>query len=137
MASGSARGTGSRSSLPTALRAALHDDDPLVVAAACVASGERRDHKAIDALGLISREHTDTRCREDAVAALGAIGDRAGLPFVLSALDDKPTVRRRATVALAAFEGEEVEAALQRSLADRDWQVREVAEILTGEPPIG
>jgi len=67
------------------------------------------------------------------VAALGAIGDPAGLPAVLAALGDKPTVRRRATVALAAFEGPEAESGLRRSLADRDWQVRQVAEILLDE----
>jgi len=74
--------------------------------------------------------HDDPLCREAAVAALGAIGDRAGLPAVLAALDDKPAIRRRAAVALAAFEGPEVDAALKRCLDDRDWQVRQVAEDL-------
>ena len=64
------------------------------------------------------------------MAALGAIGDPAGLAAVLAALDDKPAIRRRAAVALAAFEGPEVEAALTRCLDDRDWQVRQVAEDL-------
>ena len=64
------------------------------------------------------------------MAALGAIGDSAGLPAVLAALDDKPAVRRRAAVALAAFDGPSVEAALRRCLDDRDWQVRQVAEDL-------
>jgi len=49
---------------------------------------------------------------------------------VLAALDDKPAIRRRAAVALAAFEGPEVDAALKRCLDDRDWQVRQVAEDL-------
>ena len=53
--------------------------------------------------------HDDARCREAAVAALGAIGDPAGLPAVLAALGDKPTVRRRATVALAGFDDPRVE----------------------------
>jgi HEAT repeat protein len=132
----SARGPGSRSDLTTALHLALDDDDALVVVGACTALGERRDRSAVPSLGHVAREHADMRCREAAVAALGAIGDPEGLGFVLGALEDKPTVRRRATVALAAFEGEEVEAALRRSLADRDWQVREVAEILLGEPPV-
>jgi HEAT repeat protein len=69
-------------------------------------------------------------CRESAVAALGAIGDPTGLPAILAALDDKPAVRRRAAVALAAFTGPSVEAALRRCLDDRDWQVRQVAEDL-------
>jgi HEAT repeat protein len=69
-------------------------------------------------------------CREAAVAALGAIGDPVGLPAVLAALDDKPAIRRRAAVALAAFEGPDVDDALRRCLDDRDWQVRQVAEDL-------
>jgi HEAT repeat protein len=112
------------------LRAALGDPDPLVAESACWALGERSANGAVDDLVSVARSHPDTRCREAAVAALGAIGDPAGLPGVLAGIDDKPTVRRRAAVALAAFEGPEVEAALTRCLDDRDWQVREVAEIL-------
>jgi len=37
-------------------------------------------------------------------------------------------VRRRAVLALAPFEGPEVDAALTRALDDRDWQVRQAAE---------
>ena len=74
--------------------------------------------------------YPDRRCREAAVAALGALGDPAGLPGVLRGLDDKVTVRRRAAVALAAFDGPEVDEALQRCLADHDWQVRQAAEVL-------
>jgi len=125
-----ATGPGSRSALLAALRAALGDDNPLVAEAACWALGEAGDAASVPALASVARAHTDTRCREAAVAALGAIGDPAGAGAVLDALDDKPTVRRRATVALAAFDGPEVEAGLRRSLADRDWQVRQAAEIL-------
>ena len=64
------------------------------------------------------------------MAALGAIGDRPVWPPCSAALEDKPAVRRRAAVALAAFDGPVVEAALQRCLDDRDWQVRQVAEDL-------
>jgi hypothetical protein len=49
---------------------------------------------------------------------------------------DKPNVRRRAVLALAPFDGDEVEAAIDRALIDRDWQVRQAAEDLrraTGE----
>ena len=42
-------------------------------------------------------------------------------------------VRRRAAVALAAFEGREAEMALERAAHDRDWQVRQVAEDLIGD----
>ncbi|MCU1449313.1 MAG: hypothetical protein JWP02_1483, partial [Acidimicrobiales bacterium] len=69
-----------------------------------------------------------------AVAALGAIGDRRGLAAVLdAAASDRPAVRRRAVVALAAFDGPDVDAALHHALTDRDWQVRQAAEDLLAE----
>jgi HEAT repeat protein len=115
------------------LRDLLDDPDPSVVEMACWSMGERVEVGAVERLSRLSATaggHPDPLCREAAVAALGAIGDPAGLPAVLVALDDKPAIRRRAAVALAAFEGPEVEAALHRCLEDRDWQVRQVAEDL-------
>jgi hypothetical protein len=44
-------------------------------------------------------------------------------------------VRRRAVLALAPFTGPAVDAALAAALQDRDWQVRQAAEDLTGTPP--
>jgi HEAT repeat protein len=76
--------------------------------------------------------HDDPLCREAAVAALGALGDESGLPAVLAATRDRPAIRRRAVLALAAFDGPEVDAALERALGDRDWQVRQAAEDLLG-----
>ncbi len=111
----------------------LDDPDASVVEMAAWASGERGEVAVVGRLARLSAAdggHHDPLCREAAVAALGAIGDPAGLPAVLAALDDKPAIRRRAAVALAAFEGPEVDAALHRCLADRDWQVRQVAEDL-------
>ena len=67
----------------------------------------------------------------DAIAALGAIGDPRGLPAVLAGCRDKPAVRRRAVLALAPFDGPDVEAALAAALEDRDWQVRQAAEDVT------
>jgi HEAT repeat protein len=64
-------------------------------------------------------------------AALGAIGDDRGLPSILAGCVDLPAVRRRAVLALAPFEGGEVEAAVEVALSDRDWQVRQAAEDLT------
>jgi HEAT repeat protein len=125
-------GRGSRADLPAALRGALADPDPLVAEAACWALGERRVRAAVTDLSAVATGHPDARCREGAVAALGAIGERAGLPAVLAALGDKPAVRRRAAVALAGFDGPEVDEALRGCLTDRDWQVRQVAEILLG-----
>jgi HEAT repeat protein len=117
----------------TDLLPTLDDSDPSVVEMAAWAAGEREEEAAVHRLARMAMgdtAHADPLCREAAVAALGAIGDPAGLAAVLAALDDKPAIRRRAAVALAAFEGPEVEAALRRCLDDRDWQVRQVAEDL-------
>ncbi|NNK92534.1 MAG: HEAT repeat domain-containing protein, partial [Acidimicrobiia bacterium] len=78
----------------------------------------------------VATSHPVSICREAAVAALGAIGHDAGLPAILSALDDRAPVRRRAVLALAPFSGPEVEAALRGALTDRDRQVRQAAEDL-------
>jgi HEAT repeat protein len=128
------RGRGSRSALGTAVTRALDDPDPLVVVGAAWFLGERRHRPAVAALAATATRHGDTRCREAAVAALGAIGDPSGLPAVLAALGDKPTVRRRATVALAGFDDPRVEPALRVSAEDRDWQVRQAAEELLEAP---
>jgi HEAT repeat protein len=110
----------------------LDDPEPLVVEAAAWALGERpgADRRTIERLADVATGHADPLAREAAVAALGAIGDPAGLPAILQATTDKPAVRRRAVLALAPFEGEDVDAALQRALGDRDWQVRQAAEDL-------
>ena len=117
----------------TDLLPTLDDPDASVVEMAAWAAGEREEAAAVDRLSRMAMGdtgHADPLCREAAVAALGAIGDPSGLPAVLAALEDKPAIRRRAAVALAAFEGPDVEAALRRCLDDRDWQVRQVAEDL-------
>ena len=110
----------------------LGDPDPSVVEAAAWACGERRPVEAgtVSALCAVAADHDDPLCREAAVAALGAIGDEAGLDAILAATRDKPAVRRRAVIALAPFEGQNVDAALQRGLEDRDRQVRQAAEDL-------
>lgn len=110
---------------------ALGDGDPAVVEAAAWAAGEAGRHGAgaLDALIELSSRGAPL-CREAAVAALGAIGDPAGLDAVLAALEDRPAVRRRAAVALAAFDDPRADAGLRRAAADRDWQVRQAAESL-------
>ncbi len=120
--------------LREALVRGLDDRDALAVDAAAYALGEVGDGSAVVPLARVAHGHADPRCRESAVAALGAIGDPRGLAAVLGALNDRPPVRRRAVVALAAFEGPEVEAALERARTDRDWQVRAAAEQLGGAP---
>jgi HEAT repeat protein len=127
------RGAGSRSVLPAAVAGALGDPDALVVVGAAWYLGERRVKAAVAALSSVASTHDDVRCREAAVAALGAIGDPAGLTAVLAGLDDKPTVRRRASVALAGFDDPRVEPALRRSAEDRDWQVRQAAAELLAQ----
>ena len=119
------------------LRGALADRDPTVSEVAAWASGERQPPEpgAVSALAELATDHADALVREAAVAALGAIGDPAGLPAILAATTDKATVRRRAVLALAPFEGPEVETALARALEDRDWQVRQAAEDLSGSTP--
>ncbi|HUQ40060.1 MAG TPA: HEAT repeat domain-containing protein [Acidimicrobiales bacterium] len=112
----------------------LGDEDPLVAETAAWALGEREEGSAVGALAAMATGHADALCREAAVAALGAIGDPAGLPAILTATTDKPAVRRRAVLALAPFEGPEVDAALEHALQDRDWQVRQAAEDLTVSP---
>jgi HEAT repeat protein len=102
----------------------LHDADALVVDGAIFALGEHLYEGAVDQLCVIAVSHDDARCRESAIAALGAIGDDRARPAILAALDDKPPVRRRAIVALSNFEGSDIDAALERAAQDRDWQVR-------------
>jgi HEAT repeat protein len=133
----SVHGRGSRSALPAALVRALADPDALVVVGAAWFLGERRHRPAVPALAEVARSHDDARCREAAVAALGAIGDPSGLPAVLHAAGaDRPTVRRRATVALAGFDDPRVEPALRVAAEDRDWQVREAAGELLDDPAL-
>jgi HEAT repeat protein len=107
-----------------AVMACLDDDDALVVDGAVFALGEHIHVAAVDRLCVIATSHDDARCRESAVAALGAIGDDRARPAILGALDDKAPVRRRAIVALSNFEGPDIEEALARASEDRDWQVR-------------
>jgi len=121
------------------LEAALGDPDPSVVEVAAWACGERPgvDDVIIDRLiELATAASVDPLVRESSVAALGAIGDERGLDAILTATGDKPAIRRRAVLALAPFldgdhpRADEIDAALQRALADRDWQVRQAAEDL-------
>jgi HEAT repeat protein len=116
-----------------ALVSALSDADALVVDAAAFALGEHAYTNAVEELCLVATSHDDARCRESAVAALGAIGDDRGRAAVLGALDDKPPVRRRAIVALSNFEGPDIDAALERASEDRDWQVRAAVNQLARE----
>ena len=131
---GLAARTGGTALVP-ALVGLLGDDEVIVVEAAAWALGELGkplvDADAVSALARTATDHADALAREAAVAALGALGDVAGLEAILAACRDKPAVRRRAVLALAPFEGPEVDAALATALEDKDWQVRQAAEDLS------
>ena len=115
----------------------LDDADPTVVEVAAWACGEQLegtddpDQAIIGRLAALAVGAEAPLVREASAAALGAIGHPAGLPAILHACGDKPHIRRRAVLALAPFEGAEVDAALERALTDRDWQVRQAAEDIT------
>ncbi len=136
------------------LLGALADDDTTVVEMAAWAAGEQVEAARSEAAPR--GEHADgdgdptarpqeavvarlvelataaeaALVREAAVAALGVVGDDRGLPAILAGCADVPAVRRRAVLALAPFDGDDVEAAIERALTDRDWQVRQAAEDL-------
>ncbi len=111
---------------------ALGDGDPRVVEVAAWACGEHESNRdiVIETLIALATSADDALVREAAVASLGAIGDERAVATVIAACSDKPAVRRRAVLALAPFEGDDVEAAIDRALEDRDWQVRQAAEDL-------
>jgi HEAT repeat protein len=112
----------------------LRDADERVVEAAAWACGEHEvvGDDELHALVALATAAGDALVRESAVAALGAIGDERGLPAILAGCVDKPAIRRRAVLALAPFNGPEVDAALKAALQDRDWQVRQAADDLLG-----
>lgn len=114
------------------LVALLDDPDPLVAEMAAWACGEHEsvDEETFARLVQLVSAHADPLVREAAVAALGALGDERGKAAVLAATSDKAPIRRRAVIALVAFDGDDVDAAIRRALDDRDWQVREAAEEL-------
>jgi len=110
----------------------IDDSDVFVAEMAAWCVGERSSASDIEIETLVDRttSHSEAVVREACAAALGSLGDERGLPAILAACSDKPAVRRRAILALAPFEGDDVEAALQRALEDKDWQVRQNAEDL-------
>jgi HEAT repeat protein len=130
-----ASGTPDREASVNDVLTLLADDDHLVAEAAAWTLGEWGDDNprlddAVGALIAMCTSHDEPLCREAAVAALGAIGDDRGLDAILHACTDKPAIRRRAVLALAPFDGDRVEAAIDTALQDRDWQVRQAAEDL-------
>lgn len=130
-----------RLSVIPALLVTLGDDDPMVAESAAFALGEMdltgrsygsdsTTQTVVDSLSEVCRSHADALCRESAAAALGSLGHPDGLGAVFAACGDKATVRRRAVLALAAFDGPEVSKMLEQLTDDRDLQVRQAAEDL-------
>jgi hypothetical protein len=115
----------------------LGDADAWIAEAAAYAAGEhpRPSRALVNALAAAATSHEDALVRESAVAALGAHGDPATLAAVLAACDDKPAIRRRAIVALAAFDGDAATTRVRAALEDHDWQVRQIAEDLLRATP--
>lgn len=110
----------------------IDDSDVFVAEMVAWCLGERTTIRDIEISVLVDRTttHQEAVVREACAAALGSLGDPRGLTAILAACSDKPAVRRRAVLALAPFEGDEVDAALTRALDDKDWQVRQNAEDL-------
>lgn len=110
----------------------IDDDDVFVAEMTAWCLGERTSIGDEEINVLIDRttSHAEAVVREACAAALGSIGDERGLAAILAACSDKPAVRRRAILALAPFEGDDVDAALTKALEDKDWQVRQNAEDL-------
>ncbi len=106
-------------------------DDPewLVVEQAVFLAGELELQGLVGRLIGMARTSTEAAVRESAIAALGAIGDPAAVPVIASAIrSEKVYIRRRAVVAAAAFEGDELASALALAREDRDPQVRALVE---------
>lgn len=123
---------GAHPELAAPVTALLGDPDTSVVEVAAWSCGERAaEPGTVHRLADLATGHDDALVREAAVAALGSLGDTAGLDAILAATRDKATVRRRAVLALAPFSGSAVDAALEAAATDRDWQVRQSAEDLT------
>lgn len=121
------------------LRSLTEGPDADLAESAVWALGERWQERGdepdcspvLDVVESSARRHDDALVREAAVAALGAIGATRSVGVIIDALTDKATVRRRAVIALAPFEGPAVDAALATARNDRDWQVRQAAEDLS------
>jgi HEAT repeat protein len=105
----------------------------LSVVVALEAIGNLGDVEATDEVLAIAASTADPLVLEEAIATLASLGDPRGLPVVLAASAGKPALRRRSVAALGAFEGAEVEAALDRLGDDRDWQVRQAVAMLRRE----
>jgi hypothetical protein len=118
--------------LDEAIRSSLDDPEPAVVETAAFVLGERLPASTAsrERLESLAAGHPNALCRESAIAALGSIGDKASFPTVAAGCSDVATVRRRAVLALVAFDDPQVDTLLETLTHDVDWQVRQAAEEL-------
>jgi HEAT repeat protein len=124
------KGRGAKVATAEALGRALDDPDRLVVICALNAIGERQDQSMVERVIEVGTTQTDALIVEEAVACVAELGDDRGIPLILRATEGKPALRRRSVAALGAFEGPEIETALDRLAEDRDWQVRQAVAML-------
>jgi HEAT repeat protein len=108
----------------------LSDPIPLCVISALSALGALGVQACGEEISSLALQHKDPLVVEEAIATLAELGDPMSLPVILSKVDGKPALRRRVVAALGAFEGPEVESALDRLSEDRDWQVRQAVAML-------
>lgn len=100
---------------------------PEVRELACFALGEREPHPSLTAALIGFSTDEDPLVRESVVAALGSLGDPDGEAVVLAGCTDTVSIRRRAVLALIAFDSPASRHALEQLTQDRDWQVRDAA----------
>ncbi|HSC29508.1 MAG TPA: HEAT repeat domain-containing protein [Vicinamibacterales bacterium] len=85
---------------------------------------------------IVSDPAVDPNLRLEAVAALGALRDRDGLPYALDLLADRsPALRTAALRAVAAIDQESLIFALATMDPDPDWRVRAALAALLAELP--
>jgi len=110
------------------------DPDPTVREALATAYGEIDSAHTVVWLSSAARGDSDRHVKEAATAALGAIGNNAGIETLLLLINDgPPQVRRRAIAAITVFDDERVEPAIRRAALDRNPGVREAAEMVVGK----
>jgi HEAT repeat protein len=111
-----------------------YDPDPTVRECLATAYGEIDSADTVAWLSFAARDDSDRHVKEAATAALGAIGNNAGLETLLLLINDgPPQVRRRAIAAITVFDDERVEPAIRLAALDRNPGVREAAEMVVGK----
>ena len=121
--------------VPELCRIARSHDDSLCRESAVAALGAIAAGIGAITAGVGSHPGTDTHAAD--AADIGARHDDArasALDALLSAMEDRPQIRRRALLGLHQFDDDRAVDAVRASLEDRDRQVRAVAGELLGVP---